>query len=153
MSWRGYRCRLEMRMANSQAGRVYSDVFVSVTALRLPPQLAAQRRRRARANARQDSALRLTKRYLQLQDWTVLLTNVTADQLSAQQLLEAMAKLGSSLVTPWSGNYCSIRVPRVFCLERRCADGRDRIHAGRLCYSARRRSRARGQSVYELLQS
>jgi hypothetical protein len=62
---------------------------VRLVALRLPPQLAAQRRRRARANARRDSALRLTKRYLQLLDWTILLTNVTADQLSAQQLLEA----------------------------------------------------------------
>ena len=62
---------------------------VRLVALRLPPKLAAQRRRRARANARRDSALRLTKRYLQLLDWTILLTNVTADQLSAQQLLEA----------------------------------------------------------------
>jgi hypothetical protein len=62
---------------------------VRLVALRLPPQLAAQRRRRARANARKDRALRLTKRYLKLLDWTILLTNVSAQQLSAQQLLEA----------------------------------------------------------------
>jgi hypothetical protein len=60
-----------------------------LVALRLPPQLAAQRRRRARANAKRDRSLRLTKRYLKLLDWTILLTNVSAHQLSAQQLLEA----------------------------------------------------------------
>lgn len=62
---------------------------VRLVALRLPAQLAAQRRRRARANARRDRALHLTKRYLKLLDWTILLTNVTPSQLSAQQLLEA----------------------------------------------------------------
>jgi DDE family transposase len=53
--------------------------------------LAAQRRRRARANARRDRALRLSERYLKLLDWTILLTNVTPEQLSAQQLLETYA--------------------------------------------------------------
>jgi hypothetical protein len=62
---------------------------VRLVALRLPAPLAAQRRRRARANARRDRALRLTKRYLKLLDWTILLTNVTPSQLSAQQPLEA----------------------------------------------------------------
>lgn len=62
---------------------------VRLVALRLPAKLAAQRRRRARANARKDRSLRLTKRYLKLLDWTILLTNVTARQLNAQQLLEA----------------------------------------------------------------
>lgn len=61
---------------------------VRLVALRLPAKLAAQRRRRARANARRDSALRLTKRYLKLLDWTILLTNVPEERLSAQQLLE-----------------------------------------------------------------
>ena len=58
---------------------------VRLVALRLPAPLAAQRRRRARANARRDRALRLTKRYLKLLDWTILLTNVTPSQLSAQR--------------------------------------------------------------------
>jgi Transposase DDE domain len=67
---------------------------VRLVALRLPPKLAAQRRRRARANAKRDRSLKLTKRYLKLLDWTTLLTNVptqqlSAQQLSAQQLLEA----------------------------------------------------------------
>jgi hypothetical protein len=62
---------------------------VRLVALRLPPKLAAQRRRRARANAKRDRSLKLTKRYLKLLGWTILLTNVTATQLSAQQLLEA----------------------------------------------------------------
>ena len=62
---------------------------VRLVALRLPPKLAAERRRRARANARRDRALRLSKRYLKLLDWTLLLTNVSAQQLSTQQLLEA----------------------------------------------------------------
>jgi hypothetical protein len=62
---------------------------VRLVALRLPPELAAQRRRRARANAKRDRSLRLTKRSLKLLDWTILLTNVTAQQLSAQQLWEA----------------------------------------------------------------
>src|SRR5260370_208435 len=62
---------------------------VRLVALRLPAQLAAQRRRRARANAPLDRALHLTKRYLKVLDWTILLTNVTPSQLSAQQLLEA----------------------------------------------------------------
>jgi Transposase DDE domain len=62
---------------------------VRLVALRLPPALAAQRRRRARKNANRDRGLRLTKRYLKLLDWTILLTNTSAEQLSAQQLLEA----------------------------------------------------------------
>jgi len=62
---------------------------VRLVALRLPAHLAAQRRRRARANARRDRTLRLTKRYLKLLDWTILLTNVTPQQMNAQQLLEA----------------------------------------------------------------
>jgi hypothetical protein len=62
---------------------------VRLVALRLPPHLAAQRRRRARANARRDRKLRLTERYLKLLDWTILLTNVTPEQMNAQQLLEA----------------------------------------------------------------
>jgi Transposase DDE domain len=64
---------------------------VRLVALRLPAPLAAQRRRRARANARRDRALRLSERYLKLLDWTILLTNVTPEQLSAQQLLETYA--------------------------------------------------------------
>jgi hypothetical protein len=35
--------------------------------------------------------LRLSKAYLKLLDWTILLTNVTPEQLNAQQLLEAYA--------------------------------------------------------------
>ena len=62
---------------------------VRLVALRLPAHLAAQRRRRARANARRDRTLPLTKRYLKLLDWTILLTNVTPKQMNAQQLLEA----------------------------------------------------------------
>lgn len=61
---------------------------VRLVALRLPAQLAAQRRRRARANARRDSALRLSQRYLKLLDWTILLTNVPEARLTPQQLLE-----------------------------------------------------------------
>jgi len=64
---------------------------VRLVALRLPAPLAAQRRRRARANARRDRALRLSARYLKLLDWTILLTNVTSEQLNAQQLLETYA--------------------------------------------------------------
>ncbi len=56
---------------------------VRLVALRLPPALAAQRRRRARVNAKKDRSLKLTKRYLKLLGWTILLTNVTAEQLSA----------------------------------------------------------------------
>ncbi|HTD13960.1 MAG TPA: transposase [Chthoniobacterales bacterium] len=55
----------------------------------MPPNLAAQRRRRARANAKRDRRLRLTRRYLKLQDWTLLLTNVEQKIWSAQQVLEA----------------------------------------------------------------
>jgi Transposase DDE domain len=61
---------------------------VRLVALRLPAPLVAQRRRRARANARRDSALRLSQRYLKLLEWTILLTNVPEDRLSAQQVLE-----------------------------------------------------------------
>jgi hypothetical protein len=61
---------------------------VRLVALRLPPALAAQRRRRARANAKKDRSLKLTKRYLKLLGWTILLTNVSAEQLNAQQLWE-----------------------------------------------------------------
>jgi hypothetical protein len=60
-----------------------------LVALRLPAQLAAQRRRRAKAHARRDRSLCPSKRYLKLLDWTVLLTNVPAHHATAQQLLEA----------------------------------------------------------------
>jgi hypothetical protein len=46
-----------------------------LVALRLPSHLAAQRRRRARANAKRDRALRPSARYLKLLDWTILLSN------------------------------------------------------------------------------
>jgi IS4 transposase len=60
-----------------------------LVALRLPAQLAAQRRRRARARARRDRSLRPAQRYLKLLGWTILLTNVPAQQATAQQLLQA----------------------------------------------------------------
>ena len=65
------------------------QIPLRLVALKLPPNLAAQRRRRARANAKRDRRLRLTRRYLQLQDWTVLVTNVDQKTWSAQQVLEA----------------------------------------------------------------
>ena len=68
------------------AARSQERLPVRLVALRLPPALAAQRRRRARANAKKDRSLKLTKRYLKLLRWTILLTNVTAEQLNAQQL-------------------------------------------------------------------
>ena len=52
------------------------QIPLRLVALKLPPNLATQRRRRARANAKRDRRLRLTRRYLKLQDWTLLLTNV-----------------------------------------------------------------------------
>ena len=60
-----------------------------LVALRLPAQVAAQRRRRAKAKARRDRSLRPSERYLQLLDWSILLTNVPAHHATAQQLLEA----------------------------------------------------------------
>lgn len=65
------------------------QIPLRLVALKLPPNLAAQRRRRARANAKRDRRLRLTRRYLKLQDWTVLVTNVEQKTWSAQQVLEA----------------------------------------------------------------
>jgi hypothetical protein len=43
-----------------------------LVALRLPAQVAAQRRRRAKAKARRDRSLRPSERYLQLLDWSIL---------------------------------------------------------------------------------
>jgi Transposase DDE domain len=61
-----------------------------LVALRLPAQVAAQRRRRAKDKARRDRSLSPpSQRYLQLLDWSILLTNVPAHHATAQQLLEA----------------------------------------------------------------
>ena len=76
-------CSLEV-LAGSQ-----ERLALRLVALRLPAPLAAQRRRRAKANARRDRSLRLSERYLKLLDWTILLTNVPAHHATAQQLLEA----------------------------------------------------------------
>jgi len=65
------------------------QIPLRLVALKLPPNLAAQRRRRARANAKRDRRLRLTRRYLKLQDWTLLVTNVEQKTWSDQQVLEA----------------------------------------------------------------
>jgi IS4 transposase len=87
---------------------------VRLVALRLPAQLAAQRRPRARANARRDRTLRLTKRYLKLLDWTILLTNLTPSQLSAQQLLEAYSCRWQIevLFKTWKSHFQLGRLPR-----------------------------------------
>ena len=76
-------CSLEV-LAGSQ-----ERLALRLVALRLPPQLAAQRRRRAKARAQRDRSVRLSERYLKLLDWTILLTNVPAHHATAQQLLEA----------------------------------------------------------------
>jgi hypothetical protein len=60
-----------------------------LVALRLPAQVAAQRRRRAKEKARHDRSLRPSQRYLELLDWSILLTNVPDHHATAQQLLEA----------------------------------------------------------------
>lgn len=86
---------------------------VRLVALRLPAPLAAQRRRRARANARRDRALRLSERYLKLLDWTILLTNVTPEQLNAQQLLETYACRWQieTLFKSWKSHFQLGRLP------------------------------------------
>lgn len=71
-----------------KVGRI-EQIPLRLVALKLPAHLAAQRRRRARANAKRDRRLRLTRRYLRLQDWTLLVTNVEQKTWSAQQVLEA----------------------------------------------------------------
>ena len=76
-------CSLEV-LAGSQ-----ERLALRLVALRLPAQLAAQRRRRAKARAQRDRSLRPSQRYLKLLDWTILLTNVPAHHATAQQLLEA----------------------------------------------------------------
>jgi hypothetical protein len=76
-------CSLEV-LAGAQ-----ERLALRLVALRLPAPLAAQRRRRAKANARRDRSLRPSKRYLKLLDWTILLTNVPAHHATPQQLLEA----------------------------------------------------------------
>jgi hypothetical protein len=87
---------------------------VRLVALRLPAPLAAQRRRRARANARRDSRLKLSEGYLKLLDWTILLTNVTPKQLSTQQLLEAYGCRWQIevLFKSWKSHFQLGRLPR-----------------------------------------
>ena len=53
--------------------------------LRLPPQVAQERRRKAKARAAKRGQT-LTQEYLSLLDWTLLLTNVPATLLSLQQV-------------------------------------------------------------------
>jgi hypothetical protein len=76
-------CSLEVLVGSQER------LALRLVALRLPAQLAAQRRRRAKAHARRDRSLRPSERYLKLLDWTILLTNVPAHHATAQQLLEA----------------------------------------------------------------
>lgn len=54
--------------------------------VRLPPSVAAQRRRRAKANAKRKGKT-LSKRALELLDWNVFLTNAPPERLSVRQIL------------------------------------------------------------------
>ena len=76
-------CSLEVLVGSQER------LALRLVALRLPAPLAAQRRRRAKARAQRDRSLRPSQRYLKLLDWTILLTNVPAQDATAQQLLEA----------------------------------------------------------------
>ena len=82
--------------------------------LRLPAHLAAQRRRRARARARRDRSLRPSRRYLKLLSWTILLTNVPAQQATAQQLLEAYGARWQIelLFKSWKSHFQIAQLPR-----------------------------------------
>ena len=59
---------------------------VRLVAVRLPPALANERRRKARQN--RDHRLNHNPEYLQLLDWNIFLTNVPATSLSATALAE-----------------------------------------------------------------
>ena len=85
-----------------------------LVALRLPAQLAAQRRRRARANARRDRSRHPSQRYFKLLGWSILLTNVPAQQATAQQLLEAYGARWQIelLFKSWKSHFQIGRLPR-----------------------------------------
>jgi hypothetical protein len=101
-------CSLEV-LAGSQ-----ERLPLRLVALRLPPQLAAQRRRRARARAQRDRSVRLSERYLKLLDWTILLTNVPAHHATAQQLLEAYGSRWQIelLFKSWKSHFQIGQLPR-----------------------------------------
>ena len=55
---------------------------------RLPPAVAAERRRKAKANAQKDGRRGSpSQRYLQLLDWAIFITNVRETQLSIAQVI------------------------------------------------------------------
>jgi hypothetical protein len=64
----------------------YGRLRVRLVALRLPPEVAQQRRRRSRKQAK-DQGHTLSQRTLQMMDWLVVLTNVPALRLTAEQVL------------------------------------------------------------------
>lgn len=59
-----------------------SQFPVRVLAIKLPQAEAADRRRKARANAKRDGRSVLSARYLALLDWAIFITNVPAHKLS-----------------------------------------------------------------------
>jgi hypothetical protein len=85
---------LQTFLPNQKVPLAAYSVFLGQTAhlacrlvcVRLPPAVAAQRRRRLRVDAIRRGRL-ISKRRLRLCDWNVFVTNVPEDKLSLQQLL------------------------------------------------------------------
>jgi hypothetical protein len=59
---------------------------VRLVAFRAPARVANERRRKARAHLQ--NRCQLSKAYLELQNWTIFLTNVPSEVLSARQVME-----------------------------------------------------------------
>jgi hypothetical protein len=59
---------------------------VRVLAIPLPPAVAAERRRKAKANAKRDGRCVLSARYLALLGWAIFITNVPAQKLDPVQI-------------------------------------------------------------------
>lgn len=87
---------LATHLRQSQADQWCLNIFlgekarvpVRLVAQRLPPEVAAARRRKAKEKAKQDGRRPpLTERALQLLDWAIFITNVPEAWLSVEQLL------------------------------------------------------------------
>ena len=59
-----------------------------MVALRVPQRVADERRRKLKAKHKEQGFKAPSQRYLQLQDWTILVTNLKDDQVSSAQTLQ-----------------------------------------------------------------
>ena len=89
-------------------------VPVRLVAVRLPPEVAAERRRRARASQKHDGRYQVQKRTLALLDWAIFVTNVPASVWRAKTVVAVYGLRWriETIFKAWKSHFRLTEVPK-----------------------------------------